>query len=148
MIHDSKILMVLLVEIKGITPTVKFIKLWNPTRIILPNPHNGLHISHTPSGVIIRNIINFFISKFPIPRVTVGVIDDIIKSPGSLDLYRINLVPVASKIMNEVGLCPVFLIGDENGFSSVLDYCAELLHISYTPFGVLFAFAVSFRTPS
>ena len=81
--------------------------------------------------MIIRNIINFFISKLPIPRVTVGVIDDVIESPGSLDLHRIDLVPVASKIMNEVGLCPVFLIGDENGFGSVLDYCAELLHIVF-----------------
>lgn len=85
--------------------------------------------------MIIRNIINFFISKLPIPRVTVGVIDDVIESPGSLDLHRIDLVPVASKIMNEVGLCPVFLIGDENGFGSVLDYCAELLHIVF-PFAV------------
>ena len=98
--------------------------------------------------MIIRNIINFFISKLPIPRVTVGVIDDVIESPGSLDLHRIDLVPVASKIMNEVGLCPVFLIGDENGFGSVLDYCAELLHIVFPFRRAPFVLVCYYSTPN
>lgn len=81
--------------------------------------------------MIIRNIINFLISKFPIPRVTVCMIDDVIKSSGSFNFHRIDFVPVAPKIMNEVGLCPVFLIGDKNGSGSIFDYCAELLHFMF-----------------
>ena len=48
--------------------------------------------------MIIRNIINFFISKLPIPRVTVGVIDDVIEAmadPDTEDLLEHKVCYVA-----------------------------------------------------
>ena len=44
---------------------------------------------------------------------------------------------------------PLKEIAKRQGISEkYLQQIVKILHISYTPFGVLFAFAVSFRTPS
>ena len=59
------------------------------------------------------------------------MVDDVIKSPGSFDLQRIDFVAVCPKIMNEVGLRLIFLIGDKNGSVSILNNCALLLHFNF-----------------
>ena len=66
--------------------------------------------------------------QVPVPWVAVSVVHDVVEYVGRLHLLGVDLVPIAPEIMDEIGLCGVFLILDEDGPIPVFYDCAVLFH--------------------
>ena len=88
--------------------------------------------------VVAGEFVNVSLGQVPVPRVAIGIVDNVIKHTGGLYLYRVDLVAVGTEVVDKSGFRGVFLAFDENNSVSILNDCAVLFHFNFLlPVGYL-----------